>query len=365
MAKRQKNRFGTVDQLKSGNFRARYRLKSGEQVTAGTFPAEELAWQRLEEIEVELRHDEHWDGRKGKTKFKDFMVVYMAHREKHVTPTEFTNNRSYLKVHLLPAFGHLQMGQIDEETVDRWFDTMPRAEIRRNVYAFLRRAMRFAQKWKYIRSSPCNVFEPSKGVSVPRPDWRAADFNAVLAHIPESITLNNSPVLHKVYYREALEIMFAAHLRLGELIGLNANDFDRTTQKLNVERQRRANGDTADTKTGQHKRIRPLKRGLQAIDRLPRRIGTAPMIPGPRADRLTRSTLQRAWVAACEAAGYENFHIHDLRHIGLSLVAAAGMPMRDVMARGGHASIEAAMRYQHTDSDRDDAVADAVDRLLG
>ena len=163
MAKRQKNRFGTVDQLKSGNFRARYRLKKGEQVTAGTFPAEELAWQRLEEIEVELRHDEHWDGRKSKTKFKDFMVVYMAHREKHVTPTEFTNNRSYLKVHLLPAFGHLQMGQIDEETVDLWFDTMPRAEIRRNVYAFLRRAMRFAQKWKYIRSSPCNVFEPSKG----------------------------------------------------------------------------------------------------------------------------------------------------------------------------------------------------------
>ena len=34
MATRQKNRFGTVDQLKSGNFRARYRLKNGEQSSA-------------------------------------------------------------------------------------------------------------------------------------------------------------------------------------------------------------------------------------------------------------------------------------------------------------------------------------------
>lgn len=364
MAKRQKDRFGTVDELKSGNFRARYRL-NGEQVTAGTFVTDELAWERLEEIEVELRRGEHWDGRKGKTKFKDFMVVYMAHREKHVTPSEFANNRSYLRVHLLPAFGHMQIGQIDEEAVDRWFDTMPKAEIRRNVYAFLRRSMKVARKWRYIRTSPCNVFEPSKGVSAPRPDWSVTDFETVLAHVPVSISLNNSPEPHRVYYREALELMFAAHLRLGELIGLNANDFDRATRKLNVERQRRANGDTADTKTGQHKKIRPLKRGLDAIDLLPRRIGTAPMLPGPRAERLARSTLQRAWNAACAAAGYENFHIHDLRHIGLSLVAATGAPMRDVMARGGHASQEAAMRYQHTDSDRDDAVADAVNRLLG
>jgi len=91
------------------------------------------------------------------------------------------------------------------------------------------------------------VLEPSKGVSVPRLDWRAADFDAALALVPESITPNDSSELNRLYYREALEIMFGAHLRLDGLNGLNANDFDRTMRRLNVERQRRANGDTADT----------------------------------------------------------------------------------------------------------------------
>jgi integrase len=216
-----------------------------------------------------------------------------------------------------------------------------------------------------VRNSPCNVLDPGKGVSVPRPSWSVADFKAVLEHVPTSITLNNSTVQQRVYFRESLEIMFAGHLRLGELIGLNANDFDRTTGRLLVERQKRANGDVADTKTGQHKNIRLLAMGLRAIDRLPRRIGSAPLIPGPRAGRLPRSTLQRAWVTATKEAGYENFHVHDIRHIGLSLIGASRVPMRDIMARGGHASMQSAMRYQHTDPERDLAVAEVVDRMLG
>lgn len=235
------------------------------------------------------------------------------------------------------------MGQIDEESVEHWFASMPPSEIRRNVYTFLRRAMRYAQKWKYVCSSPCNVLDPGKGVSVPRPTWNVADFNSVLAHVPDTITLNNSPERHRVCYREALEIMFAAHLRLGELIGLNANDLDRASGRLRVERQKRANGDTADTKTGQHKNIRMLAMGRRAVERLPRRIGAAPLIPGSRGDRLPRSTLQRAWTEATRSAGYENFHIHDIRHIGLSLIGASGVPMRDVMARGGHASMQTAI----------------------
>lgn len=106
MTRTRHDKFGTVDELPSGRFRARYRIPSGEQVSAGTFPTEPLAWQRLDEIEVDLRRGDHWDDRKSKTKFRDFMVVYMEHRAKKVTPTELANNRSYLKVHLLPVFGN-------------------------------------------------------------------------------------------------------------------------------------------------------------------------------------------------------------------------------------------------------------------
>lgn len=132
-------KVGNIRALKSGKIQARYCLPTGEQVTAGTFDTDEQAQDRLDEIEVDLRRGAHWDGRKGKTKFRYFMVKYMAHRELTASQGELSNNRCCLKVHLLPAFGSLQMEQIDEEAADKWFVAQPPTETRRNAYAFLRR----------------------------------------------------------------------------------------------------------------------------------------------------------------------------------------------------------------------------------
>lgn len=358
-------KFGNIRKLASGKVQARYYLPTGEQVTAGTFDREDQAQDRLDEIEVDLRRGAHWDGRKGKTKFRDFMQRYMERRQKFASPGELANNRSYLNVHLLPAFGHVPMEQLDEETIDRWFAAQTPSETRRNVYAFLRHAMRFAVKWKYMRTSPCNVLDPVKGVNLPRPTWTKAHFDTVLTHVPEYVRVNNGASPTRVYYREALEIMFSAHLRLGELIGLNVNDYVRKTNLITVERQVTGLGFTTDTKTGQHKTIHLLSPGVAAIDRLPVRIGTAALIPGARAARMPRISLQRTWARAVEEAGFSNFHVHDIRHIGLSLIAEAGRPMKEVMVRGGHASLQSAMRYQHSGVDQDRAAAEAADRLLG
>lgn len=40
----------------------------------------------LDAIEVDIRRGEHWDGRKGKTKFRDFMIDYMELRSRSATP---------------------------------------------------------------------------------------------------------------------------------------------------------------------------------------------------------------------------------------------------------------------------------------
>jgi hypothetical protein len=44
-------------------------------------------------------------------------------------------------------------------------------------------------------------------------------------------------------------------------------------------------------------------------------------------------------------------------------VTVLGASLRELMQRMGHASSEAALRYQHATSDRDRAIADALDRL--
>lgn len=244
-----KRKFGSTDTLPSGKVRARYRLPSGEQVTAGSFASQKLADEALDAIEVDVRRGEHWDARKGKTKFQAFMDEYMELRQRSVSAGELRNNRSYLRVHLLPTFGHLRMEEIDEEAVDRWYSSLPPSETRRNVYGFLRRAMRYAVKWRYVRSSPCNVLElanPNK----PRPTFTVDDFRKVIERVPVEIRLNNSGTPTRVYYREAFELLFATHARLGEIVALNASDVDRKTGTLTINKQVTALGFTTNTKTG-------------------------------------------------------------------------------------------------------------------
>jgi hypothetical protein len=62
------------------------------------------------------------------------------------------------------------------------------------------------------------------------------------------------------------------------------------------------------------------------------------------------------------ATGVTGIHVHDLRHEGNHLVAAAGASLRELMERMGHASSRAALIYLHSTDDRQRALAEAVSR---
>ena len=62
--------------------------------------------------------------------------------------------------------------------------------------------------------------------------------------------------------------------------------------------------------------------------------------------------------------GREDLHLHDLRHFGATLAAQAGATTKELMARLGHSSMAAAIRYQRATEDRDHAVAERMDALI-
>jgi hypothetical protein len=55
--------------------------------------------------------------------------------------------------------------------------------------------------------------------------------------------------------------------------------------------------------------------------------------------------------------------LHDLRHTGNTLAAGTGASTKELMARMGHASPQAALIYQHGTADRDRVIADALSDL--
>jgi integrase len=75
------------------------------------------------------------------------------------------------------------------------------------------------------------------------------------------------------------------------------------------------------------------------------------------------STLYKVYYPAREAAGRPDLRFHDLRHTGAVLAAATGATLAELMARLGHSTAGAAMRYQHASQDRDKVIAAALSML--
>lgn len=71
------------------------------------------------------------------------------------------------------------------------------------------------------------------------------------------------------------------------------------------------------------------------------------MITGDKGGWLGRSQWNLEWQAARTKVGLPEFRFHDLRHTGNTLAASTGALTREFMNRLGHASPQAALRYQH------------------
>jgi integrase len=77
-----------------------------------------------------------------------------------------------------------------------------------------------------------------------------------------------------------------------------------------------------------------------------------------------RPNFSSVWSRALDGTGLAGIHIHDLRHTGNHFAAMTGASTRELMGRMGHASMDAALIYQHRTADRDRVIADAIDVML-
>jgi integrase len=71
----------------------------------------------------------------------------------------------------------------------------------------------------------------------------------------------------------------------------------------------------------------------------------------------------RHWYKARKAAGRDDLRWHDLRHSGAVLAAATGASLAELMARLGHSTPQAAMRYQHAAQGRDREIAALLSKI--
>lgn len=355
----ERRHFGMVRKRASGRWQVVYR-RDGESHTAGTFASKADALAQLAVIEADLRRGAWIDPRSGDVTLREYATQWLERRPDLAVRTRELYEHLLAK-HVLPPLGQSTLAALAPSKVRGWNAQLAsrHASTASKAYRLLSTIMKTAVVDGLIQSSPCRTSGAGTEHPAERPIASLAEVSELTEAMPD---------------RLRLVVLLAAwcQLRRGEILGLRRRDIDELHATIHIEQSRTftRNGQSLvkTPKTAAGRRalsvpanvMKPLREHLESyVDAVPDSL----LFVSESGIPLTAASLQRAWTKARLAANRPDLHLHDLRHTGLTLAAATGATTAELMHRAGHASAEAALRYQHATRERDKVLADALAAL--
>lgn len=292
-------------------------------------------------------------------------------------PRTLAHYRNLLDARILPELGDLPMTALDATTLAAWRDNLPNTPtMNAHAYALLRGILAAAAK-RDPRITPPAI--PGAAKAKTRHKVEPATL-AELATIVENM---------RDRHRLAVLLMSWCALRFGEVTELRRQDVDLRRGKLRIRRavvlvEGERIVSTPKSAAGVRDVTIPPHLVPIITDHLERFAQPGPsglLFPADHGGHLSQSTLNgkpgrrriikgriinessSGFCRAREAAGRPDLRLHDLRHTGAVLAAQTGATLAELMARLGHSTPAAAMRYQHAARDRDKAIAAALSAM--
>jgi integrase len=358
--------FGLVRKLPSGRWQASYHHpKLSKRVNAPTTfgsKAASNAW--LAEQETALRGGGPVvDPRLSRVKFADYASSWLAQRPLRDRTREVY--ASILRVDILPTFGDVRLDGLTSERVRRWHSSLVKRKpsMAPKAYRLLRTILTTAVEDRVLGENPCRV----RGAAAEKVDER---------RIPSLAEVEALMTVVDRRYRAAVALAAFCGLRKGECFGLARRHvmIGEVQSSVRVERTRSEVTGRGlvfqDPKTDSGARLVSLPERVR--DELVRHLAEfvpsepeALLFADERSGDVPRaSKWKRVWDDARDAAGVPHLTFHDLRHLAGTLTALAGGTLKEIQARLGHASPDAAMIYQHVAHGRDDVLAAEIDRII-
>jgi integrase len=227
------------------------------------------------------------------------------------------------------------------------------------AYRLLRRILNVAVEAGYLPRNPAAI----KGAGLER----AAEMRHV--SIPQLHALAEAVPGR---YRALVLVAGYGGLRWGELVGLRRRRVDLAGARIYVvEQVAEVAGkfivSPPKTAAGQRVVVLPAVAVTALAEHLEEYAAAEPeglVFRSGRGTYLQRSNFSRlVWRPAVQQLGLDGLRFHDLRHTAATLAAAAGATTKELMERMGHTSSAVALRYQHVMTDRQAAIAAALDGL--
>jgi integrase len=282
-----------------------------------------------------------------------------------------------------PALGDVRLSRLEPHTLDAWYQRWLAEGLSpstvRIYHSILSAACHQAVRWGWLDRAPTDRASAptpkSPTMTVPTPAQLSALLTAADAE---------DPVL-----AAAIALAALTGARRGELVALRWSDVDLETGLMRIDRAITViDGAVHEgpTKTHQGRRVALDGVGVETLRRHWRfvversELVESPLVEDPYVlsyqahcgtsvgpDTLTHrfKALCRKLDAAGDAERYP-FHFHELRHFSVTTLLAAGVDVRTVAERHGHAQATMTLnRYAHALPERDRAAAAVLGNALG
>lgn len=354
---------GSVRKLASGRWQVRvYDPAIGKHVAVGTFARKGDADAALTDAVAERQRGRWVDPAKGRARLGEFIDEWIEANPR-LGPSTRDRYRGLARLHVRPYLGEAKLADLRTATVRRWHAELTEAAspaTAAKAYRMVRAALNTAAADGLIAVNPCQVTGAGVERSAERPTATVDEIGKLADAVGDR-------------WRAMVLLAAWCGLRLGELAALTRADVDLAAATVRVDKSRRR-GDNGVVVLGPPKSDagrrtvampRPLVAEVAAhLDRFTGPDPDALVFTGERGGAVERAHFNGVWQRARAQVDREDLRFHDLRHTGNTLAAATGASVAELMARMGHASPAAALRYQHATRDRDRVIADALGGLM-
>ena len=354
--------FGRVRRLPSGRWQARFRdPATNELVSAGnTFITKSDAATFLATVEIDQLRRQWIPSEAGTVTLRSYADSWLSERH-DLSVRTIEVYRHLLDRHVLPQLGAAKLARLQPSQIRAWHANISQhhPSTAAKAYRLLSSILRTAVADRWILESPCRVHRAGVERSAERSVATIAEVTRLAEVMPE---------------RLRLFVLLACwcQLRRAELLGLRRCDVDVMQGTISVAQTRtftmkgRSLTKGPKTEAGRRTLAVPSNVTDALVGHMAHCVGPEPdaiLFTGQQGAPLTKAFLHKAWTGARTSIGRPDLRIHDLRHTGLTLAAAAGATVAELKHRAGHESAAAALRYQHATADRDRSLADALAQL--
>jgi integrase len=324
--------------------------------------------------------------RPARVTLKDYLVDEWL-PAKRATLRASTANSYERTIHLYvaPSIGNTQLADVDGAVLNAFYARLldnGRTETRRklgpglspktvrNVHGMLSKAFRDGVRWGRLYRNPCDAADPPKGHAPEMKAWTAEEIRRF------TVSTNS----HR--WAAIWALMLTTGMRRGEVLGLRWADVDLEAGTVSIRSTRIRYGTTIDTstpKTARGNRTINVGPGVGALLRTWRKEQTADRLMmgagWQNADDLVVTladgsspnpeAFSNLFHKLSKRAGLRPIRLHDLRHSYATAALAAGVPVKVVSQRLGHADIGVTLKvYAHVMPGDDEAAATMADALL-